>query len=85
MHKSELKVNLTLITQANKVDEFRTGTTGTHKIIGSLKIQFWIWFNIPLQRINWTSISYVNNNETLCAQVHDLLSTTFNLPMNWCP
>ena len=40
MHKSEPKANPTLITYANKVYEFKAGTTGTHKSTGSLKIQF---------------------------------------------
>ena len=85
MHKSEPKANLTLIIHVNQVYELKAGITRTHMSIGSLIIQFWSWFNIPLQRINQTPVSYVNNNVTLSAQVHDLLSTTCRLPMNWCP
>ena len=39
-------------------------TIGTHRIIGSIKIQLWSWFNIPLKRINYSLVPYVNNNET---------------------
>ena len=40
LHKSEPRANPTLITCANKVYEPRMGTTGTHRSIDSLKIQF---------------------------------------------
>ena len=83
MHKSEPKANLTLIIHVNQVYELRAGITRTHMIIGSLIIQFWSWFNIPLQRINYTLISYVYYNEIPSAQVCDLLSTVYSLPMNW--
>ena len=52
MHKIELRSNLTLKIHANKVYEFKAGTIGTHKSIDFVRIQFWIWFNILLQRIN---------------------------------
>ena len=83
MHKSEPKAYPTFIIHANKVYEFRAGTIKIHRSTNSLKIQFWSLFNIPLERINWTLVSYVNNNETLRAWIDDLLSIVFNLPMNW--
>ena len=38
MHKSEPRVNPSLITHANKVYELKARTIGTYKNIGSLKI-----------------------------------------------
>ena len=38
MHKSEPRVNPTVLTHSNKVYELKVGTIGTHKNIGSLKI-----------------------------------------------
>ena len=63
MHKSELKANPTVKNCVIMVYELRVGTIGTYRSIGSLKIQFWSLFNIPLKRINCTLVSYVNNNE----------------------
>ena len=40
MHKSEPRVNPTLVTHANKVYELRARTIGTHMNNGSLIIQF---------------------------------------------
>ena len=40
MHKSEPRVNPTLITHANKVYKFRAETTRNHRSKGSFKIQF---------------------------------------------
>ena len=70
MHKNEPKVNLTLIIRVNKVYELRVGTIRTYKSTGSLIIQLWSWFNILLKRINWTLVSYVNNNDTLSATIY---------------
>ena len=39
MHKSELRVNPTFITCANKVYEPSVGTITTHRSTGSLRIQ----------------------------------------------
>ena len=64
MHKSGLKANLTLINDIIMVYKFRAETTGSQMSIGSLKIRYWSWFNIPLKRINYTPIPYVNNNKT---------------------
>ena len=47
----------------------------------SLKIQLKSKFNIRLQKINYTPVSYVNN-KTLSVQVHDVISIMFSLPMN---
>ena len=63
MHKSEPRANPTLINHSNMVYELKVGTNETHKNIGSLKIQLWSLFNIPLYRINCTLITYVNNNK----------------------
>ena len=70
MHKNEPKVNLTLIIHVNKVYELRVETIRTYKSIDSLIIQLWSWFNILLKRINWTLVSYVNNNNTLSATIY---------------
>ena len=64
MHKNELRVNPTSINRAIMVYELKAGTIETHESIGFLKIQFLNWSNIPLKRINYTPIPYVNNNET---------------------
>ena len=79
MHKNEHKVNPTLINHVIRVDKLRTRTTKTHKSIGSLRIQFWSWFNIPLKKINCTLILYVNNNEMKLGFV-----TYYPLPVG-CP
>ena len=82
MYKSKPRVNPILIIHAIKVYELRAGTICAYKSTSSLKIQFWSWLNIPLLRINWTSVSFVNNNKTLRARIRDLLSIVFSLPMN---
>ena len=64
MHKSEPKVNPTLKNCVIMVYELSVRTIKTHKSTSSLKIQFWSLFNIPLKKINYTLIPYVNNNET---------------------
>ena len=74
MHKNEPKVNSSLINYVIMVYELRVGTIEIHRSIASLRIQFWSWFNIPLKRINYTPVSYVNNNETsLGAMTYDPL------------
>ena len=64
MHESEPKVDPTLINHVIMVYELRVRTIGTHMSIASFKIQFWSWFNISLEIINYILASYVNNNET---------------------
>ena len=80
-----LKTHSTLISRANKEYELRMGNIMTHKSTSSFKIKFWNWLNILLQRVNCTPLPYVYYNETLSAQIHNLLSTACKLPMNWCP
>ena len=48
MHKSERKTHPTLINRAIKEYELEVETTRTHRSIGSLRIKFWNWLNIPL-------------------------------------
>ena len=81
MYKSELKTHPTLISHANKENELKAGTTGTHSI-GSIRNKFWNWLNTLLQRVKCTLIPYVYYNKTLSFQVRDLLSITCKLPMN---
>ena len=64
MYKSEPKGNSTLTNRTIMIYEIKAGTVGTHKSIGSFKIQFWSWFKIPLKRINYIPMLYVNNNKT---------------------
>ena len=45
------------------VYELKAKTIRAHRSVGSLIIQFWSWFNIPLQRIKCTLIPYINNNK----------------------
>ena len=82
MHISELKTHQTLISRANKEYELKAGTTETHRSTGYLIIKFWNWLNISLHKVNCTPVPYVYYNETLSAQVRDLLSTTCILLMN---
>ena len=63
IHKSEPRVNPTLINHVNMVYELKAKTIRAHRSVGSLIIQFWSWFNIPLQRIKCTLIPYINNNK----------------------
>ena len=63
MHKNEPKANPTLINHAIMVYDLKVGTIETHRSTDSLIIQLWSWFNIPLKRVNYTLVSYVNNNE----------------------
>ena len=63
MCKSEPKGNPILINYVIMTYELKVRTTGTHRSIGSLKIQLWILFNIPLQKFNYTLIPYINNNK----------------------
>ena len=63
MYKNELRANPTLINCVIMLYELKEGITETHKSIGSLKIQFWSWFNIPLKRHNYTPVPNLNNNE----------------------
>ena len=67
MHKSELKTQLTFKSCAKKEYELRAGTTRTYKSIDSLRIKLWNQLNIPLQRVNYTSVPYVYYNEILSA------------------
>ena len=64
IHKSELKTHSTFINRAIKKYELIVRTTRTHKRISSLIIKFWNWVNIPLERVNYTPVPYVNYNET---------------------
>ena len=86
IHKSERRVNLTLIDYINKTRHMSSerGPLDLYDSSDFLKIQLCSWFNTPLQIINCNPILYVNNNRTLCARVHDMLSIVFNLLMNWC-
>ena len=59
MHKSELRVNLTLITRANKVYELKAGATGTHRNTGSLIIQI-------MKLIQHPTIENQLNSNILC-------------------
>ena len=59
MYKSEPGGNPILINYVIMTYELKVRTIGTHRSIGSLKIQLWILFNIPLQKINFT----LNNNK----------------------
>ena len=85
MHKSELKIHLTLINRVIKEYELKVRTIETHRSTSSLKIKFWNWLEISLQRVNCTPIPYVYYNEKPSAQIRNLLSTTCILPMNWYP
>ena len=40
------------------------GLLGPIRVLAPHRIQFWIWFNIPIQRINCTLVSYVHNYKT---------------------
>ena len=64
MHKSELRANLALINHVIMVNDLKAGTIVTHRGTGCFEIQIWSWFNIPLKRIKYTPIPYVNNNKT---------------------
>ena len=57
---------------------------GTHRtILAPLKSNSKVDSTSHYKNINCSLIPYVNNNKTLCAQIHDLLSIAFNLPINW--
>ena len=43
MHKSEPKVNLTLITRTNKAFELKTGTTGPIRVLAPLESIFKVY------------------------------------------
>ena len=64
MHKNKPRANPTLINRVIMIYKFKAGTTETHRSIGSLKIQFWSWFNILLKKINYNLGLYVNNKKT---------------------
>ena len=84
MHKSEPRANPTLINCVNKVHELDQGPLG---LIGQYRLPYnpilkLIQYLI-IERINYTLVPYVNNNETQSAWVCDLLSIACSLFMNW--
>ena len=76
--------HLTLINHIIKKYELKARTIGTHRRTDSLRIKFWNWFNISLQRVNYTLVPYVYYNKTPNTWVCVLLSIACKLSMNRC-